>query len=125
METKKSSWTWNGKILDCNGRVGLFYLNAPNDQGRADFLIELMERDGHPSQIKGSLKATRDEQKNLVLKYESSDAKNNDRQNFNWEAKLKQASPGLYAKECSFGTYEASNPEAHITNGVMVMWQFN
>ncbi len=122
MDTKETSWLWSGKMIDCNGRVSRFNINKPNANGYSEFLIELLERDGHASEIKGEVGLKYDEQKNLVLNFENQNK--NDQEKFSWTAKLKPSSPGIYAKECVFGTYETPNKDAFLSNGVMIMWQF-
>ena len=123
MDNKQTSWLWSGKMIDCNGRVSRFSINQTDPAGFAEFLIELIERAGSPTEIKGRVNLKYDDQKNLILHFESS-AKN-EKENYSWTAKLKPASAGIYAKESVFGTYETPGKDAFLSNGVMVMWKFN
>lgn len=121
---QKESWNWNGKMIDCNGRVCLLHINAPNQEGRSDFLVEMTERDGHASQFKGLVNLSYDDQKNMKLQFLNSNEKGYS-EKAGWVAVLKPFPAGSYAKESVFGTYESLESISFLTNGVLIMWQFD
>ncbi|MDI9340936.1 MAG: hypothetical protein QM534_10245 [Sediminibacterium sp.] len=123
MDSKQPNWLWAGKMMDCNGRVSRFYMNDAAGQEKAEFLIEILERDGHATSIKGALSFKYDEQKHLQLSYKSESQKATNG-NLSWMARLKPASPGIYAKASVFGTYETESADSVLSNGVIVLWQF-
>lgn len=109
-------------MIDCNGRVSRITIQPANKEGVADFVLELIERDGHASEIKGRVSLQFDDQETLRLNFGSDDK--NERNRFSWSANLKSSSPGIYAETCVFGTYESPAEGSFLSNGVMVLWQF-
>jgi len=119
---KNEKWLWSGKMLDCNGRVSNFNLGEDSN-GSSPFLLQIYERDGVPTDVRGTLKLS-SEGKQTTIRFEGKSEKN-DNQKFNWVANLKPANAARYAKASMFGTYEGESDNAVLSNGVIIMWQFS
>lgn len=115
---------WTGKLLDANGRVGKLELDV-GEEGRGDFSVELMERDGHPVVLRGPITFVA-EGRSVRLRSPGQQQEKGPRVPF--EASLTRAEAGRYAKAAMLGTYSTEGgggSEMPLTTGVVILWQFS
>jgi len=123
METDSNTkWSWSGKMIDCNGRTSRFHLGEKRPEG-TPFLLELFERDGKASSLEGNAEIVA-EGESVTIR--SASKPNENESPVKWEAQLKTADAGRYARKSLFGTYESEGSSASmvLARGVIVLWQF-
>jgi hypothetical protein len=122
MDSQKK-WAWSGKLNDCNGRICQLHVGDQGKDGKAPFLVEIAERDGRAVRREGTCETITE---GGLVRIRSSISPEKGGETITWEASLRAAEPGRYAKKAMYGTYESTGAltDSLLSRGVIVLWQF-